>query len=133
MNTFVTFEIAKLLKEKGFEQNQYNIKHVYATTREHILEDPHQHVEHNIPAETEQLRHISSLDEYNTKIAIAPTIAEVVMWLYEKHKIWIAAREFPNNDGFYYVISGKNSPYINVATPTEAYIEAILRTLKNLI
>ena len=64
MNTPVNFEIAKLLKEKGFPLKNTG----YAYNKNGELVDP-----------------CFSIWECE-----APTIAEVVMWLYEKHKIWIS-------------------------------------------
>ena len=63
-----------------------------------------------------------------------PTIAEAVMWLYEKHRIWISVTK--EIEGFEYVIDNKyglskykKRPY----SPTEAYESAITYTLKNLL
>ena len=67
---------------------------------------------------------------------LQPTISDVIMWLYEKHGIWV-------NIGF----SGDESCYLMVTnkigeikwnekgfkSPTEAYEAAIEYTLKNLI
>ena len=64
MNKSVNFEIAKLLKEKGI--NLLSSKLMYASNGK--LTDS-----------------IYDFDEW----CFAPTIAEVVMWLYEKHNIWI--------------------------------------------
>ena len=74
-----------------------------------------------------------------------PTIAEVVMWLYEKYGIWIEVschtvldEKDDDVDVFYFVIR-KLKP-VNILysgdfvnSPTEAYEAAILYTLKNLI
>lgn len=106
MTTPVSFEIAKLLKEKGYR----------------ILPD------------------------FKSSY---PTIAEVVMWLYEKYGIWVQG-PFPLNNGKWeWVVfflkepldgsdGFKNrmsildeKPYYN--TPTEAYEAAIEYVLKNLI
>ena len=68
----------------------------------------------------------------------APTIADVVMWLREKHSIWIEVIvESPNYFG-YSVCNIKNntsqdSDYVSYNSPTEAYEAAILYTLTNLI
>lgn len=67
-----------------------------------------------------------------------PTIVEVVMWLYDKHNIWINARRVWNKGeiiGFEVTIDqidGFTETDI-YNSPTEAYSEAILYTLKNLI
>ncbi len=71
------------------------------------------------------------------------TIAEVTMWLYEKHGIWISISIDVWNTNLceFRVIGGKDSyknPYdyeshISYNSPIEAYEAAIEYTLKNLI
>lgn len=96
MTTPVDFTTAKLLKEKGFDE-QWNI-HMYT-----------------------------------------PTIAEVVMWLYEKHEIWISVVRNDTKDLFNYVITWHNGICENESRgkgyqiPTEAYEAAIKYTLENII
>ena len=115
MTTPVNFKTAKLLKDKGFEQNP--MKHINQATMEGTL--------------------------------VFPTIAEVVMWLYEKHGVWVRvdcnSKEFwapvllNVEDGTYKVhpsyVSQKfieaNNRFFN--TPTEAYEAAIEYVLTNLI
>ena len=66
----------------------------------------------------------------------APTIVEVVMWLYEKHGIWISV-DFNLETSWFYdivVLSGEGGNILdNVDSPTEAYEAAIDYTLNNLI
>lgn len=95
MNTPVNFELAKLLKEKGYR----------------ILPD------------------------FKSSY---PTIAEVVMWLYEKHGIWISVdwTVFFKEKVWFYSIRQKNQSsklkrLFN--SPTEAYEAAITYTLTKLI
>lgn len=133
MNTIIDFEKAKSLKEKGFDEiTDYNYSEVYG------------YIE-NI----NRLKH----SDGNNRFISAPTIAEVCMWLYEKHGIWVQS-PFSHNDfkPFCWVItttkrnlseeeenrncwlSGIDSEDIDGwDSPTEAYSEAILYTLKNLI
>ncbi len=78
------------------------------------------------------------------------SLAEVVMWLYEKHGIWISIDWTPQNNRdeypcevyWYYFISGQvgnpektidNSQTSNINSPTEAYFAAIEYVLLNLI
>ena len=77
----------------------------------------------------------------------APTIAEVVMWLYEKHGIWISVSITIQKEYYYQCIditgkkdSTKNNypsrickPGNYYNSPTEAYEAAIEYTLNNLI
>lgn len=95
------------------------------------------------------IEYLEELQGTNNYIESIPTIAEVVMWLYEKHGIWIkvdvAAKYFwhPSilniEDGSFKVhpsyvsqkfIEKENRMY---NSPTEAYSAAIEYTLNNLI
>lgn len=117
MNTLISFELAKLLKEKNI-----NIPSDYSLGVR-IYEDGV----------------IKSTCLYNKDTLHAPTIAEVVMWLYEKHGIWITVCVI-GADGFGYWLHNKNRKRLNPEdqggywySPTEAYEAAIEYTLKNLI
>ena len=124
MTTPVNFEIAKLLKEKGFgdKTKSYNKDGKLVTVSLFIR-------------------------KYHTENVYypAPTITEVVMWLYEKHGIWIYIKRFclvENKEAF-----DKLQPIIEFIpqikyditdlpiynSPSEAYETAIEYTLKNLI
>ena len=142
MNTPVSFPIAKLLKEKGFDE-----------LCKLCVEDGD---ERPLPFNCGNTIHRNSLHPYYS----APTIAEVVMWLYEKHGTWIAVnRVVIGSDewDYGYIISylpkeyefekrrskhlveiqsfkeGVGSYHGAWYTPTEAYEAAIEYTLKNLI
>lgn len=103
MNTPINFKLAKLLKEKGFEQNP--MKHINQATLEGTL--------------------------------VFPTISEIVMWLYEKHGIWIWVEPTGINDKFCYkyrLSDGDGTKVLEwFKSPTKAYEGAIEYTLKNLI
>jgi hypothetical protein len=71
MTTPVTFEIAKLLKEKGFDNES---AHYYNEKGEMLFDTYFPSLQPTKP------------DVYYD----APTLVDVVMWLYEKHGIWIA-------------------------------------------
>lgn len=115
MNTPVNFELAKLLKEKGFDE---------ALTFYFDLQD------------SNKLKPIPMSDEINkfhsnrnSLMLSAPTIAEVVMWLYEKHGIWISLTHQHNQ--FFWSFGSYQTQDFN--SPTEAYEAAIEYTLNNLI
>ena len=106
MNTPVSFETAKLLKEKGF--NKRSEPYRYSNTGELTL--------------------LEGLD--------APTIAEVVMGLYEKYGIWISVYQYKDhaadvNDD--YMFRSNYTKIREYKTPKEAYEAAIEYTLKHLI
>lgn len=71
MTDHISFELAKLLKEKNFPQ--LNQGFYYTKDKNHCL------VGWGFNDRTDD-----SFAQYS-----APTIAEVVMWIYEKHGIWI--------------------------------------------
>ncbi len=77
MKTPVSFEIAKLLKKKGFDipcWSYYSSLNLYTFE----LTDWNNHTIGD-----------TSMHKRNAGYYSAPTIVEVVMWLYEKHGIWI--------------------------------------------
>ena len=142
MNTTVTFEIAKLLKEKGFDKQAtcfyakkgskvfgidehgryYPIKHLYKTLF--------------------VCGNAAVLNENNAYLA--PTIAETVMWLHEKHDIWIHVCYMTDDkiwwwDCYKYKKENGllNHPAhckdFNLQSPTEAYQSAIEYCLKEII
>lgn len=128
MTTPITFPIAKLLKEKGFDNNRCIKKYIG-----HHLEE-------------------LNGNRINSIIS-APTIAEVVMWLYDKHGIWIQVtvntiwvgrKKEPEAKYNSEVVSqNRNLKVRSLITrkvriepydsPTEAYESAIEYTLNNLI
>ena len=117
LNKPVDFTTAKLLKEKGI-----NIWSEYRYT---------------------DFNGVERLEKEASEIfPYAPTIAEVVMWLYEKHGIWIdvSLNQFSKPKDLqwmYSIVFTKDCTYSHspksYASPTEAYEAAILYTLNNLI
>jgi hypothetical protein len=134
MNTPVSFELAKLLKEKGFDIpcKEGWVNYLQLFTGETRMPDN----ESNLV--------IDRLG--NSHLIERPTIAEVCMWLYEKHGIWIKVNWYnvKNNNIFWSYTIEKILQYpepidytpqntINSNSPTEAYEAAIEYTLNNLI
>ena len=113
MKTPVNFELAKLLKEKGFDTPIRNAWYIGEVAYWKIPKN------HN---------------DSNVKVS-AQTIADVVMWMHEKHGIWIAVVRFKdhasdNNEEHTFRHTFLFKEY---KSPTEAYEGAIEYTLKNLI
>lgn len=145
MNTLVGFELAKLLKEKGFDEP---CSHAYKEVESPVLYI-HQDKKYNNSFKKEwqnTVRKNSHMDNAVIKRYSAPTIVEVVMWLYEKHGIWVSVKTIKwnyehNTIRFNYNIckfNHNNSSDItdvvyDFNSPTEAYEAAIEYTLKNLI
>lgn len=132
MNTPITYELAKLLKEKDFNLKVVNY---YNYEKLSLISDKD--------------RRIGGLVNYNPinwnavkeHYTSAPTIAEMLMWLYEKHGVWIEVN-LPLYCSFKYtILTTKSFAGTLLETmsdnefeePTEAYLAAIEYTLKNII
>lgn len=117
MNTVVSLDLAKVLKEKGFDE--------YCKL---CVEDGD---ETPLPFNCGNTMHKNSLHPYYS----APTIAEVVMWLYKKRGIWISVYEYKDyaadaNDDDVFRTSHTKLKEFNC--PIQAYEAAIEYTLKEL-
>lgn len=128
MNTRINFDTARLLKEKGFDipvVNFYN-------------EEGGFHQVYNMAA-PENMNKVNTSEWYKHNIMYsAPNISEVIMWLYEKHGIWISA--FPHhlieNKYCYEVYKSTDELHTELHkfnSPTEAYEVAIEYVLKELV
>lgn len=117
MNTPVKFEIAKLLKEKGFDNES---AHYYNEKGEMLFDAYYPSLQPTKP------------DVYYDN----PTIADVVMWLYDEHGIWIKIG-FSGDETCYLMITNKTGDIRwnekGCSSPTEAYEAAIFYVLSNLI
>ncbi|XAI97320.1 hypothetical protein [Leptolyngbya phage Lbo-JY46] len=141
LNKPVDFTTAKLLKEKNYEDE--DCENIYLGDFDE--EFPPEKIE----VSTRNLRQ-RNLGEFD---CLAPTIAEVVDWLYAKHGIWIEVttnnnpqvrKEFVSFDArvihrdrnikFRVLMNTQINKYTEpFNSPTEAYSEAILYTLTKLI
>ena len=124
MNTPVSFSLAKLLKEKGYENE--DCENVY------LGDFDEEYPPEKIEISTRGLRQ-RTLGEFDY---IAPSISDVIMWLYENHKIWISVD--PDNDitdTWFHTISHGTSTTIfgNYSSLTEAYEAGIEDVLINMI
>ena len=134
MNKPVKFSTAKLLKEKGFKEP---VVKCYATFKENIV--IHSIYNSEIPEDMNGTRHEIIPNVYpNPPYYSAPTIAQVIMWLYDKYGIWIGVqKDWDDGEclGFEAIIDGNDgiTTTKTVNSPTEAYEAAILYCLTNLI
>jgi len=141
MNTPVKFEIAKLLKEKGFDENCSD----YYTQTGNLNSDGwgdiiyEQGFGSGEPDRMLKFNYSDFNKHQKETCFLCPTIAEVVMWLYEKHGIWITVLQMLHNGetvtwyASYYEQGVGEDIEVYYNTPTEAYQAAIEYTLKNLI
>lgn len=89
MEDFVNFEIAKKLKEKGFDEACYN----YYEPLKHCL--------------SELKTQFTNKEGEYYGIITAPTISQVLKWLREK-KGWIIVVRLYSTNGWYWFIQDKN-------------------------
>jgi hypothetical protein len=119
MNTPVNYKLAKLLEKKGFDEP-------CKLCVEEGDEMP-------LPFNCGDTIHRNSLHPYYS----APTIAEVVMWIYDKYGIWIYAERYSTLFRCYAEEIGDERfgkwEGHKYESPTEAYLAAIEYTLNKLI
>jgi hypothetical protein len=113
MNKPVKYTIAKLLKEKWFKEK---CKEYFTDGTLSISDEPKE-------VFMEAVKHNKVIS------CLAPTIADVVMWLYEKYGIWISPTH-QHNQFFWGFGSYQTQEF---KTPTEAYEAAIEYALNKLI
>ena len=152
MNTHVSFPLAKLLKEKGFDKPTNLLYQLNGTLHTVIPNSDYPHLKvHNNKEidsytngflnwngldldEDERLDLYSGFNErYDDAFSVcctAPTIVDVIMWLYEKHEIFI--QPFPigedNKMKFYSKIIVNDNGWVKIKhqistivnSPTEA-------------
>ncbi len=142
MITPLKYPLAKLLKEKGFE---------YTQTEDNDYElGRHSYSKHYKSGEIYPLSHYYFDTNGNSVQWIdlhtnAPNISDIVMWLYEKHGIWIECNHCGTFNEFTFKISELNKKnirkkphYMNdfgkgFRLLVKAYEAAIEYTLNNLI
>jgi len=141
MNTPVKFEIAKLLKEKRFDiptkkYYEYALKSKKDKENGYSGSFGWKKGELNLQSDYFQNNSKSDFTSEMWYMCSSPTIAEVVMWLYDKHGIWVYADYYNENRwfGVFRTKEGLKKELFDVFnTQTEAYEAAIEYTLNNLI
>ena len=130
MNTLVNFEMAKKLKERGYDNDDCRMIYYGDFEDEDEIED-------EIIKPSDRDTRYSDAGEFEY---LAPTISDVVMWIYNTYNIWISVNMFDYNNKviFEYVLLKNNIntvDYINknaiYNSPTEAYLVAIDYILNN--
>jgi hypothetical protein len=115
MNTRVSFNLGKLLKNKGYEDTEtcYNESGSILTL-------------------SPEVKYFYFLGE---EFYPAPLIADVVMWLYEKHGIWISVDPENDTDTWFHTITHGTFTTVfgSYSTLTEAYEAGIEDVLINMI
>ena len=114
MTTPVSYKLALLLREGNFDNftcsGYYHLNEGYTNGYKYCY---------------------SEVDKQSEALLLAPTIAEVVMWLYEKYKIWISVLQLLQNgtDVLWYASCYEDGIGEDIETyydsPTKAYEAAI--------
>ena len=132
LNKPVGFPTAKLLKEKEFDK--------YCTSGYTESGDVYLHQGGQEPVKNGHGYHEGRNYNGGEFYCSAPTIADVVMWIYEKHGIWIEVRFFQAYKLFYFELSNVNNlkgmtskGENHFKSPTEAYEAGIEHTLNHII
>lgn len=139
MNTPISFKLAKLLKEKGFDENCSD----YYTALGHLNSNGWGDIIYEQgfgSGEPDRMLRFNYSDfnkHQKETCFLCPTISEVVMWLYEKHGIWIWAERYstlfrPYAEEIGDERFGKWEGH-KYNSPTEAYEAAIEYCLTKLI
>ena len=129
MTTIVKFQLAKLLREKGFD------KEAKCYHSDGTFQDRQNLYNYND----------SMFQDGEDYLISAPTIAETVTWLYEKYAIWIFVASKTSDGKNIFIPHGRTVPdtiknglivdlipYTAKDTPTEAYESAIEYCLTNI-
>ena len=122
MNTPVSSPLAKLVSSKGFNEPCSSFY------KDSELREVHSLVTNK--------RLVTNSQFMTSRYFTAPTISDVVMWIYKNHKIWISVD--PDNDinnTWFHTISHGTSTTIfgNYSSLTEAYEAGIEDVLINMI
>jgi len=142
MNTPVSFELAKLLKEKGFDiptkkYYEYALKSKKDKENGYSGSFGWKKGELNLQSDYFQNNSKSDFTSEMWYMCSSPTITEVVMWLYEKHGIWITVTSISQESWQCHMTRKGDSLgkcYLeDFYTPTEAYEAAIEYVLNNLV
>tara|TARA_R110002126_G_scaffold68046_7_gene172123 strand:- start:5465 stop:5947 length:483 start_codon:yes stop_codon:yes gene_type:complete len=159
MKTPVSLEIAKLLKIKGFDEptllTWIDFKSMHARNEKPYISENTKQVNIHESERRNSYGGGNSQEYYCRSVGIkdlysnnskeylegkysAPTISDVIMWLYEKHGIWIQAISFHllEDRRFSSHICFANNIKTSIGhsvSPTEAYLEAIKYVLNNSI
>jgi hypothetical protein len=139
LNKPVGFPTAKLLKEKGFDEE---VRDFYTKPNSKMFGIDEHYRNYPIKNISKKLYTVGVHCVLNIEnVYPAPTIADVVMWLYEKHGIWVVSSyelnvETNKREWFWVIIKEGEEiayQYKDFNSPTEAYQDAIDYVLKNLI
>ena len=142
MNTPVNFKIAKLLKEKEINISKFNCPWYNELGTLNGRTDLNKDGKTFLEVYPNEQSFCGSAikpehkKEFNIESYLAPTIAEVIMWLYDKHGIWVNVYLYKDhvadvNDD--YMFRSNYTKIREYKTPTEAYEKAIKYVLTEIL
>lgn len=124
----ISFELAKLLKEKGFD-----IPCIQCYAEERLIDK-------NTGGDIfTGIYRLCVKSRFHKRYYLAPTISEVVCWIYSKYDIWISVLQMLHNGetvtwyASYYEQGIGEDIEVYYNSPTEAYEAAIKYALNNLL
>ena len=116
MNTLVSFDVAKLLKRKGYDRKVLNYFNEAGEPLSRLF----------------PLKHNSKSD-IGIKTYSRPSLADVITWLYEEHGIWLYVYlvETPLDKSVWSWNTQNPTNKLNIPfnSPIEAYMQGIVKTL----
>ena len=130
----VSFKLAKLLKRKKYKNTTPNkLRRNYYNYLGILNGDMTEYITAYIAKNKKDIRRFTTID--------APTIGEVVDWLFEEHLLWISVDYNPENGQYFYCIRRKlyrlklnnKTIYYNHDSLIELYEAAITYCLNKLI
>ncbi len=129
MNKPISFELAKLLKQKNIVIKPLSLRSEtdYVEGYDWDVDDEEDEL---------KIREFQFEDNVCSHLFLSPTVGEVVMWLYENHGIWINVWMMDKNEFYWGIDTNEEeltSDIDNFSSPTEAYEAAIEYTLNNLL
>ena len=151
MNTPISYELAKLLKAKGFglsKDDYIQLPRFYESDGNYVENHLTVSKKYNPTLDTMSYLGADTINNFEARIAmmdnsldniyLAPTIAEVLMWCFEKHGIWISVlyqRHSENKHWKYNIrqLNGIETVLWEHKTIEEAYESAIEFVLKEVI
>lgn len=132
MNNHVTYPLANLLQQKGFNEP---CSHYYINDYQNFKHDGKLY-KVGLPDDLDRDNIFQYVKRTNQPhLCNAPLISDVVMWIYKNYNIWINVFKHDKNE-FYWSIDTDEQEFTSddsFKLPTESYEDAIKYILKNLI
>lgn len=130
MNTPVSFPIAKLLKEKGFDSK---LNKVYVIEKDYTIFNKTESDEiitflngDKLECYNEPINWNTVVSQTNNEYYLAPTVDDVKWWFYNKYGVWIEVKYLPKYKKWDY-------DYCNVNWSKEEFYKKQLKDFDNIL